>query len=419
MLERALKSIPLASQTFSKSLVQFPVGAAPMFIERGQGSSVWDADGNQYVDYINGLLCVLLGYRDRDVDAAVAHQLTQGVSFSLPHRLEMEVAERIIDLVPCAEMVRFGKNGSDATAGAIRLARGYTGRDHVAVCGYHGWQDWYIGSTTRNLGVPDAARRLTHSFAYNDLPSLEAVFASHPDSIAAVILEPMNVEYPERGFLEGVKALTHANGAVLIFDEIITGFRFANGGAQELFGVVPDLAALGKGLGNGFPISAVVGRRDIMKLMEEVFFSFTFGGETVSLAAACAVLDKLRAQPVVETLRRRGEKLMSGVRRLIERHAVADVFAVHGAPAWSFLTIADARGYTEWDIKTFVFQEMFRRGMLMFGSHNMSYAHSDEDIDALLKAYDEILPEVNEALSRGDLLNRLHCEPLRPLFRVR
>jgi glutamate-1-semialdehyde 2,1-aminomutase len=210
------------------------------------------------------------------------------VIFSLPHPIEAEVAELICEMVPCAEMVRFGKNGSDATSGAIRLARAFTGRDRVAVCGYHGWQDWYIGSTARHRGVPKATRDLTHTFAYNDLTSLDALLDAHAGEFAAVILEPMNVTDPAPGFLEGVKQRAHRHGAVLVFDETITGFRYANGGAQQLFGVTPDLATFGKGLANGYPVSAVAGRREIMKLMEEIFFSFTFGGEALSLAAARA-----------------------------------------------------------------------------------------------------------------------------------
>ena len=278
MLARARRTIPLGTQTFSKSYTQYPHGVSPYFIARGKGSHVWDIDGNEYVDFVNALCSVTLGYGDTDVDSAVRTQLDDGVIFSLPHPIETEVAEAIVEMVPCAEAVRFGKNGSDATSGAIRLARAYTKRDRVAVCGYHGWQDWYIGSTARSAGVPDAVKQLTHSFAYNDLESLNRLLDAHPNDFAAVILEPMNVTYPKPGFLESVRELTEQRGIILIFDETITGFRFANGGAQELFGVTPDLATFGKGLANGYPLSAIAGRSDIMKLMEEIFFSFTFGG---------------------------------------------------------------------------------------------------------------------------------------------
>ena len=264
LLARAEQSIPLGTQTFSKSKTQFPFGVSPYFIERGEGSHVFDVDGNEYIDFINALAAITLGYNDPDVNQAVIEQLQQGTIFSLAHPLEMQVAEKIIEMVPGAEKVRFGKNGSDATAGAIRLARAYTGRDHVLVCGYHGWQDWYIGATDRYVGVPGSTRALTHKFEFNNLDSLEIKLKELKNKVAAVILEPMNTTFPKAGFLECVKDLTHQHGAVLIFDEIVTGFRVANGGAQEYFGVVPDLATLGKGLANGFPLSAVTGRTEIM-----------------------------------------------------------------------------------------------------------------------------------------------------------
>lgn len=418
-LARAERSIPLGSQTFSKSRVSLPLGVSPLFIERGQGSRVWDADGNEYVDFINALLAVSLGYRDADVDAAVQKQLASGVSFSLPHRLEMEVAEQIIEIVPCAEAVRFGKNGSDATGGAIRIARAYTGRDHVAVCGYHGWQDWYIGSTTRDLGVPQATKDLTHKFAYNDLASLEKLFAEQPGRIAAVILEPMNVAWPAPGFLQGVADLTRRNGAVLVFDETITGFRYSLGGAQELFGVTPDLATFGKGVGNGLPIAFVTGRKDIMKLMEEVFFSFTFGGEALSLAATQAVLAKMRREPVLATMHARGQAVIDGLNALIARHGVQDFCSVSGHPSWSFFIIKDTPAYGSFELKTLYLQEMFARNILINGTHNISYAHSEADVAQLLAAYDQILPMLRDTVAQRDLAQRLQCEPLKPLFKVR
>jgi len=392
---------------------------SPFFITKGSGSHVWDADGNEYVDFVNSLAAITLGHNDPDVDAAVLGQLKQGVIFTLPHPIEIEVAEKIIEMVPCAEMIRFGKNGSDATAGAIRLARAYTGRDHVAVCGYHGWQDWYIGSTSRNRGVPKATSELTHKFAYNSLDSLMAVFKQWPDNIAAVILEPANVALPNQGYLEAVKDITAKHGALLIFDETITGFRYANGGAQELFGVVPDLATFGKGIANGYPISAIAGRANFMRLMEEVFFSFTFGGETLSLAASLATMTKLQRQPVVQTIRKQGKKLMDGVSRLIERHDVGHILKISGDPSWSFLTFNDVAPHTEWKIKTLFLQETFARGVLCIGTHNMSYSHSDADIDCLLRTYDEVFSIIKEAVDHNKLECLLQCQPLQPLFKVR
>lgn len=418
-LARALETIPLGSQTFSKSRTQYPYGVSPYFIERGVGSRVWDADGNEYVDFVMSLAAVTLGYRDPDVTEAVRRQLEVGVIFSLPHRLEMEVAEAIVAAVPCAEMVRFGKNGSDATAGAIRLARAVTGRDRVAVCGYHGWQDWYIASTARNKGVPRAVRELTHPFAYNDLSSLQALFDAHPGEFAAVILEPMNVTEPAAGFLQGVKDLAHRHGALLVFDETITGFRYEIGGAQQRFGVVPDLATFGKGLANGYPVSAVAGRAELMREMEEIFFSFTFGGELLSLAAASATLAKLHREPVIETLKQRGARVMRGLQTLIDVNGAGDFLGVAGDATWSFVTIRDAPPYTSWQIRTLFLQEMFARGILTVGTHNLCYAHGDEEIDRLLAVYGEVVPLLADAVKNDRLESRLRCAPLEPLFKVR
>jgi len=419
MLERALKTIPLGSQTFSKSKTQYPFGVSPYFITKGEGSSVWDVDGNEYIDFINSLAAVTLGYNDPDVTAAVRAQLDDGVIFSLPHPIETEVAEKIVEMVPCAEMVRFGKNGSDATAGAIRLARAYTNRDRVAVCGYHGWQDWYIGSTARNLGVPQETRELTHTFNYNDIESLNKLFAEFPDRIAAVIMEPMNVSQPENGFLEKALELTHKNKALFIFDETITGFRFANGGAQEYFGVTPDLATFGKGLANGYPVSAVAGKADVMRLMEEIFFSFTFGGETLSLAAALATMKKLQREPVIDTIWKQGSKVMGAVETQIQKHGLSDVLSVKGSASWSFLVFKDTPAYTQWELKTLFLQEVFARGILTFGTHNMSYAHTDGDVFRLTCVYSEVFPILKEVIENKTLAQRLKTAPLTPLFKVR
>ena len=291
LFKKASAVIPLASQTFSKSYLQYIKGRAPLFITRGQGAKVWDVDGNEYVDFINGLLCVVLGYCYPAVDQAIVKQLKNGISFSLPSPLEYELAQMLIKIIPCAEMVRFGKNGSDVTSGAIRLARAVTGRDEIAVCGYHGWHDWYIGSTARNLGVPKSTRRLTHKFEYNNLESLKMIFKKRKGKLAAVIMEPMNYVEPKGNFLQRVKSLAHQNGALLIFDEIITGFRYHLGGAQKLFGVTPDLATFGKSMANGMPIAALVGKKKYMKKVEDIFYSFTYCGIQIKPPCVDASID--------------------------------------------------------------------------------------------------------------------------------
>jgi glutamate-1-semialdehyde 2,1-aminomutase len=267
--------------------------------------------------------------------------------------------------------------------------------------------------------VPQVTRELTHTFSYNNLESLDEALCQHPSDIAAVILEPMNVVWPEDGFLEQVKSLAHEHGALLIFDETITGFRFAKGGAQELFGVTPDLATFGKGIANGFPLSMVVGQRDIMKVMDEIFFSFTFGGETLSLAAANAVLKKINEEPVLEYISNQGEKVVAGVNALIKKYNVGNLFSISGHNAWTFLLISGTDDFSEWEVKTFFVQEVLKRGVLTIGTHNISYSHSDEDVARLLDVYDEVFFLTQKATSEGNLLDLLCCEPIKPLFKLR
>ena len=417
LLDRALKSIPLASQTFSKSLTQYPRGVSPFFIEKGKGARVWDVDGNEYVDFVNALAAVTLGYCDKDVDGAVQEQMKSGVTFSLPHKLEMEVAEKLIQIIPCAEKVRFAKNGTDATSAAVRIARAYTGKEHIAVCGYHGWQDWYIGSTTRDLGVPQSVKELTHKFEYNNIESLEKIFQEQ--ELACVIMEPMNIEYPKNGFLKGVKELAHKNNALFILDETVTGFRYSLGGAQELFGVMPDLATFGKGMTNGYPLSAVVGSNEVMQKVEDIFFSGTFGGETLSLAAASKIIDKYKKEQVIEHFSEVGSYLLEKLNQLINDKNLGDIFWTSGHPSWSFLHIKEQEKYNIFEIKTFFLQEMFKRGILTLGSHNISLSHTKEIVDQLLDVYTEVLPMVKENIKNKTLLENIQGDILQPLFTVR
>jgi len=419
LLERALKTVPLGSQTFSKSITQLPHGISPYFADRGDGAYLYDVDGNKYIDFMNSLLSITLGYNDKDVVDAVKAQIDKGTIFSLASELEVQVAEKICEMVPCADMVRFGKNGSDATAGAIRVARAYTKKEHVLVCGYHGWQDWYIGTTPRNLGVPKSTSDLTHTFNYNDIESLEKLLKEFDGQVAAVILEPVNVMAPGNNFLQKVKDLTHQHKAVLIFDETITGFRYAKGGAQELFGVTPDLATFGKGLANGYPLSAVAGKREIMKLMEEIFFSFTFGGETLSLAASLGTLTKLQKEPVIETIQETGTYLMRSLSAKIEAHNLSHIFAVEGYPVWSFIISKDTNYATMWEIKTLMQQEMLENGMFMIGTHNMSYAHTKEHVDQLMEVYDLFFTKMKKVEQDKSIKQFIKSEPLVNLFKVR
>jgi glutamate-1-semialdehyde 2,1-aminomutase len=407
LLQRALKVIPGGTQTFSKSRTTWPEGVTPAFIQRGKGSHVWDVDGNEYIDFTSALCPIILGYCDEDVDNAVKNQISEGTIFGLPHPLEVEVAEAICEMVPCAEMVRFGKNGSDATSGAMRLARAYTGRDHIAQCGYHGWQDWSVAPSARNFGVPSIVKSLTHPFTYNDIDSLNQIFKMYPENVACVIMEPMNREWPAMGFLEDCKEIAHKNHALFIFDEMITGFRFAIGGAQEYFNVIPDLACFGKAMGNGYPISAVVGKGEYMRWFEKIHFSFTYGGDCVGLAAAKETLRKIKNKNVDVEIFAIGGTLfftMENIGKYLSGH-----------PAWTFFNYNTGklygRNYIESAVKTIFIQELVKRGILCIGQHVINASHSANDMATLIEAYTEIIENFKDM--------NLECEPLKGEFRIR
>ena len=417
LLKKVERVIPLAAQTFSKSHLQFIRGAAPHFLTHGKGSRVWDVDGNQYTDFINGLLPIILGYQYPAVDRAIIRQLKRGIIFSLASPLEYELAQLLIKHIPCAEMVRYGKNGSDVTTGAIRLARAVTGREHVAACGYHGWHDWYIGSTARNLGVPKSTQRLTHRFAYNDITSLRKLLRQY--KFAAVIMEPMSFIEPQPGFLEHVKREAHKHGALLIFDEIITGFRFNLGGAQKLFGVTPDLATFGKSMANGMPISALVGKRKYMKVVDDIFYSFTNGGEALSLAAAIATIHELERKKVIPYIWKIGRIVQQGTRQLLRTHQLIDCLQLSGKPCWQVFLFSASHGYSALEIKSFVQQEMLQAGFLWHGQHNLSFSHSIGDIRRLLATYGKVFAQLRAALEEHTLRQQLRGKPIVDIFKTR
>ncbi|MFN8535695.1 MAG: aminotransferase class III-fold pyridoxal phosphate-dependent enzyme [Dehalococcoidia bacterium] len=414
---RAARRIPTLAQTFSKAPTQFVQGVAPVYLERGAGSHVWDVDGNEYIDYPMALGPVILGHNEPAVIEAAVARLQRGIAFSLPHPLELELTERLCHLIPCAEMARFGKNGSDATSGAVRAARAFTGRDIIACCGYHGWQDWFIGTTTRSRGVPQAVADLTKPFAYNDLASLERIFDEHPGQVAGVIMEPVGVVEPQPGFLEGVRELAHRHGALLIFDEVVTGFRLDLGGAQARYGVTPDLACFGKAMGNGFPISAVVGRAEVMAIFDEIFFSFTFGGDVLALSAALAVIGVMEDEPVIPHLWRQGAALRAGYNAIAADFGLAELTECVGLAPRTVLTFKDEQGGESLVYKSLFQQECLKRGVLFSGGQNLCYRHDDDDINRTLEVYREAMAILADAVEAGDALGRLEGPVVEPVFR--
>lgn len=417
MFEKAKSLIPSCTQTFSKGWTQYPFCVSPIFLERADGCFVWDVDGNKFIDWPMALGPVILGHNYPPVNEAVKKQMDKGIAFSLPHYKEIELAEKLCDIIPCAEMVRFGKNGSDVTSGAVRAARAYTGRDMVICCGYHGWQDWYIGTTTRNLGVPQVVRDQTITFEYNNPVSLERLFDLYPGKIACVILEPVGLVPPEDNFLERVNEIAHKNDALVIYDECWTGFRWALGGAQEYFGVTPDLACFGKALGNGFPISAVVGLRDIMETFDKIFYSFTFGGDLVGISAALAVLSELEKTDILVHIWKLGDMLKEGLNKLIKYHGHSNRIHIEGYPPKTFVFFKDEKGEDDLLLKSVIQQEMISRGFLYAGYHVISYSHGHTEIDRTLNAYDEIFTMLRHNLKPGGLNKLLKGEEVKPIFR--
>jgi glutamate-1-semialdehyde 2,1-aminomutase/spore coat polysaccharide biosynthesis protein SpsF len=412
--------VPLASQTFSKSRLILPEDKAPLFVSHGLGCRIWDIDGNEYIDLVSALLAVSLGYCDPDVDEAVRRQTTRGVSFSLATELEYELASVLAETVPSAQSSRFGKNGSDATSGAVRVARAFTGRDEVIVTGYHGWQDWYIGTTTRNKGVPAVNHVATHRIPSGDLNEIEALLRSRGNAIACIMLEPV---FPDREagrtYLRDLQTLAQSSGALLVFDETVTGFRLSLGGAQAYYAVTPDLSTFGKGMANGYPLSCLVGRSDVMAETREVFLSSTFGGEAVSLTAALATVAKMQREPVIETLWRSGAKLRANVDALLDETGLEAAVSLKGVHPWVGVAVRDHDGASAMEIRTFLMKEMMRLGVLVTGSHNISYAHDARIVELITQCYAMVLPALAEHIERGDLRQSLDCRVVQPIFQVR
>ena len=415
--ERAKKVIPALNQTFSKGPNAFVQNASPVFIEKGDGCYLWDVDNNKYIDYSAALGPIILGYNHEAVNRAIVEKLKTGIVYSLPHPIELELSEELVNIIPCAEMVRFGKNGSDVTTAAVRLARAYTGREVIACCGYHGWHDWYIGTTTRNNGVPKSVQELTKSFVYNDIESLEKIFSENANQIAAIIMEPINVIEPGNNFLESVKSLAKKNGALLIFDEVKTGFRISLGGASQYYNIEPDLACFGKAMSNGMPLSAIVGKKEIMALFDDVFYSYTFAGETLSIAASLATIDFFKKNDVINSLWEKGKLLKQGINDLVKEIGCDHICECKGLPPRTIMEFYNTVNYDGNMIKSFFQQEAMKRGILFVGFHNICYAHSEDVILRTLKIYKEVFALTKEAIEKNNIEKELMGPPLKSVFK--
>jgi glutamate-1-semialdehyde 2,1-aminomutase len=421
---KAHRLIPGGSHTYAKGDDQFPENA-PGFIARGKGCHSWDIDGNEFIEYGMGLRAVTLGHAFEPVVDAAYRQMQLGANFSRPAKIEVDLAEAMLALVDGADMVKFAKNGSDVTTAAVKLARAYTGRDLVAICGdqpFFSTDDWFIGSTEMNAGIPRAVVDMTVKFPYNNLAGLRGLFERHPRQIACVMLEAEAATVPAAGYLQGLKDLCEEQGALLVFDEMITGFRWHLGGAQKFHGVTPHLSTFGKAMANGFALSALVGKREIMRLggldhdRPRVFLlSTTHGAETHALAASLETIRVYREQGVIDFLWKQGERLRTAVNQSIARHGVTKEFGLTGRPCNLVYQTKDRDGQPSQVFRALFLQELIRSGVLA-PSFVVSFSHSDEDIDRTVDAVDQALEVYARALEDG-VEKYLIGRPVKPVNR--
>jgi glutamate-1-semialdehyde 2,1-aminomutase len=416
--------IPGGCHTYAKGDDQYPQ-TMPVYIAKGKGSHVWDLDGNEYIEYGMGLRSVTLGHAFGPIVEAAHRQMLLGNNFVRPAKIELDCAEEFMSIIDGADMVKFCKDGSDATSAAVKLARAHTGRDLVAICGdqpFFSVDDWFIGTTPMSAGIPDCVKQLTVKFRFNDMASVKELFEKYPSKIACIILEAEKYDPPADGFLEELLGTVHANGAVFILDEMITGFRWHLGGAQKKYGIVPDLSAFGKAMGNGFAISALAGKRELMELgglrhdKERVFLmSLTHGAENHALAAALATMRFYKENPVIETLYGQGRKLADGVNRISEELGLRKQVSIIGPDCCSVVTSRDQDGQPSQPFRTLFLQETMKRGLLM-PSSIVSYAHSDKDIEHTVERIGEALAVYKKALNEG-IEKYLVGESVKPVFR--
>lgn len=433
LYKKALKIIPYGSQTYSKGVKAFSDGVSPKFLAKGKGCEVWDVDGNKFIDYVMANQPLLLGYADKDVNDAVKKQLALGSTFSVSNKLEIDVAELLVKHIPDADGVRFGKNGADATSIAVRLSRAITKRDHIAFCGYHGWHDWFIGTTDLNSGIPKFNNQLAHSFAYNNISSLEKIFSKYKNKIACIIMEPITVNGPiskpsgstkwkdynkKDNFLTDVKKLCKKNGALLVFDEVVTGFRYDIGGAQKMYDVIPDLSCWAKAMSNGIPLSAITGRKEYIKYLEKTFFSFTYGGDCIGLAAAKATIQKIEEKNVIDHLYKIGGYLKKGMNDLAKMYDLEEMIACAGYPCRSVMTIKKFKRYSKPLItKSLIQQELMFRGVLWSQYHSISYSHKKKHIDSSLNAFEDAFKKLSKIVKNNKSIeNSLIGKPCETVF---
>jgi glutamate-1-semialdehyde 2,1-aminomutase len=419
MWKDALRYIPWGTNLLSRHPLRFVNGVFPKFAARAKGCLLWDIDGNQYIDFVMGHGPFLLGYADDAVDNAVIDHIRNGTVYTFAHPLETIVSKMLVDTIPCAEMARFAKTGGEATAIAIRIARGYTRKDKIVFCGYHGWHDWYLSAnladpTALNFslsphisarGVPKALSGTSIPFEYNNIDSLQKALQANKDEVAAVIMEPCRGWLPEKGFLEKVRELTHEENVLLIFDEIVTGFRLSFGGAQEYYKVTPDIAVFGKAMANGYPQAAILGRRDFMECVTDMFVSSMFWGDTIGLIATKTCINEIKSRNTIENVWKKGAFYQKNINTIAQKYKVP--FRLRGLPPVSYLEFSHENPNVARELKLLFMQEMVERGFIMGDLIYFCEAHTDSVIQDCLSSAEEVISILSEALKNGDLSKRL------------
>lgn len=423
---RLHRAIPGGAHTYARGDDQWPEHLNPV-IDHGSGCRVTDVDGNTYIEYGSGLRAVTLGHAHPIVDDAVRHAVGGGTGFVRPSRIEAEAAEMVLDLIPTTDMVKFAKNGSDVTSAATKLARAFTGRDLIAVCADHPFfsvDDWFIGTTAIDAGIPNAVSELTCGFPYDDTDALAALFEAHPDQIACLVMEVERLSPPSPGYLASVRDLCDRHGALLVFDEIVTGFRWAKAGAHSIHGVTPDLVCFGKGMANGYALAALAGRRAVMERGglhhdgDRVFLlSTTYGAEPVGLAAGMATMSIYSDTDVIGHLHRAGERLIAGLTGIGARHGISEYLGPIGHPACLFFYTRDPDGLPSQPFRTLFLQETIRRGLLA-PSLVVSLAHDEAAVNETLTIIDEAAGVYAKALTDG-VEHYLEGRPVAPVYRRR
>jgi len=421
---KAHRLIPGGAHTYAKGDDQYPE-QAPAFIARGKGCHVWDVDGNEFIEYGMGLRSVTLGHAFEPVVEAAYRQMQLGINFTRPTKIEADLAEATLEVIDGADMVKFAKNGSDVTTAAVKLARAYTGRDLIAICGdqpFFSTDDWFIGTTEMNAGIPQSVTELTLKFRYNHLESLRELFDQHPDRIACVVMEAEAVVAPAEGYLSQVKDLCEQRGTVLIFDEMITGFRWHLGGAQKFHSIVPHLSTFGKAMSNGFALSALCGKREILRLggldhdQARVFLlSTTHGAEAHALAASLETIRIYRERKVVEFLWRQGQRLRALLNQSVAENRLEGFFELMGRPCNLVFATCDQEGHGSQAFRTLFMQELIRRGVIA-PSFVVSFSHTDADIERTAEAVYDAHVVYRKALDEG-IDKYLAGRPVKPVNR--